>query len=255
MSRLVRFKLNGEIGFGALEGDFINTCAGNMYAEWWPTGEQRSLAEVELMTPCAPSKMVALWNNFHERAEKEGLDPPQHPLYFLKTNNCFLADRQLIVRPAGYDGPVVYEGELGIVISRPCSGISVEQAESHILGYTCVNDVTARGILRADPAFLQWTRSKSFDTFGPFGPCIATDIDPDELRVRTLVDGEELQNYAVSDMFFQPRELVSRISHDFTLFPGDVVACGTSVGAGALPEGSTVEIVIDGVGSLVNHFG
>ena len=118
-----------------------------------------------------------------------------------------------------------------------------------------MNDVTARGILREDPAFLHWTRSKSFDTFGPFGPCIATDLNPDELVVRTLVDGEEVQNYPVSDMFFQPLELVSRISQDLPLFPGDVVACGTSVGAGPLPEGSTVEVTVEGIGSLVNHFG
>lgn len=255
MSHLVRFKHNGEVGFGTLNGDFINLCRGNMYGEWWPSEEQRGLAEVELLTPCAPSKMVALWNNFHERAAKEGLNPPQHPLYFLKTTNCFLADRQLIVRPADYDGPVVYEGELGIVIGRPCNQVSVNQADQHILGYTCVNDVTARAILREDPAFLQWTRSKSFETFGPFGPCIATCLAPDRLIVKTLVNGEEVQNYPVSDMFFRPRELVSRISHDFPLYPGDVIACGTSVGAGPLPEGSTVEVTIDGIGSLVNHFG
>ncbi len=194
MTRIARFRHNGEIGFGTLEGHHINPCSGSMFGEWRPTGELRSLSEVEVLAPCVPTKMVALWNNFHERAAKEGLDPPRHPLYFLKTNNCFMADRQSIARPAGYEGPVVYEGELGIVISRTCSKISEEEADHHILGYTCVNDVTARGILRDDPAFLQWTRAKSFDTFGPFGPCIAIGVDPDPLVVRTLVDGEEVQN-------------------------------------------------------------
>jgi 2-keto-4-pentenoate hydratase/2-oxohepta-3-ene-1,7-dioic acid hydratase in catechol pathway len=108
--------------------------------------------------------------------------------------------------------------------------------------------------MRLDPAFVHWTRAKSFDSFGVFGPAIATGLDPSELRVRAVISGEERQNYPVSDMFFSPAEIVSRISHDMTLEPGDVIACGTSVGAGALNDGDTVEVVIDGVGRLVNRF-
>ena len=118
-----------------------------------------------------------------------------------------------------------------------------------------MNDVTARDILRSDPSFPQWSRAKSFDSFGPFGPVIATGVEPDALTVRTLVNGEERQNYPVSDMFYRPRAIVSRLSQDMTLMPGDVIACGTSLGAGSILEGDLVEIVIDGVGSLANRFG
>jgi 2-keto-4-pentenoate hydratase/2-oxohepta-3-ene-1,7-dioic acid hydratase in catechol pathway len=108
--------------------------------------------------------------------------------------------------------------------------------------------------MRLDPAFVHWTRAKSFDSFGVFGPAIATGLDPAGLRVRAVISGAERQNYPVSDMFFSPAEIVSRISYDMTLEPGDIIACGTSVGAGALADGDTVEVAIDGVGRLINRF-
>jgi 2-keto-4-pentenoate hydratase/2-oxohepta-3-ene-1,7-dioic acid hydratase in catechol pathway len=197
--------------------------------------------------------MIGLWNNFHERATKEGLQRPAHPLYFLKASTCVAAHGDAIRRPPGYAGAMVFEAELGIVIGKRVSGIDVAAAPAAIFGYTCVNDVTARDLMRLDPAFVHWTRAKSFDSFGPFGPVIASGLDPAGLRVRAIVAGRELQNYAVSDMFFSPAEIVSRISHDMTLEPGDVIACGTSVGAGAMADGDTVEVVIDGVGRLVNR--
>ncbi len=148
---------------------------------------------------------------------------------------------------------MVFEAELGIVIGKRVSGIDVAAAPAAIFGYTCINDVTARDLMRLDPAFVHWTRAKSFDSFGPFGPVIASGLDPAGLRVRAIVAGRELQNYPVADMFFSPAEIVSHISHDMTLEPGDVIACGTSVGAGALADGDTVEVSIDGVGRLVNR--
>ena len=159
-----------------------------------------------------------------------------------------------IRRPASYDGRVVYEGELGIVIGRTCTAVSEEQAREHIFGYTCVNDVTALQLINEDPAFPQWTRAKSFDTFGPFGPTVVTGLDPSALTVRTLLNGRERQSYPVSDMIFPPETLVSRISHDMTLCPGDVIACGTSVGVLPMRPGMTVEVVIDGIGTLQNTF-
>ena len=117
---------------------------------------------------------------------------------------------------------VLYEGELGIVIGKQGKDIALDQAVDYIFGYTCVNDVTALDLLKADLSFAQWTRAKSFDCFGPFGPVIATSVDPAELVVRTLVNGKERQNYAVHDMIFPPAQLVSLISRDMTLLPGDV---------------------------------
>jgi 2-keto-4-pentenoate hydratase/2-oxohepta-3-ene-1,7-dioic acid hydratase in catechol pathway len=131
----------------------------------------------------------------------------------------------------------------------------VAAAPAAIFGYTCVNDVTARDLLRLDPTFVHWTRAKSFDGFGIFGPVIASGIDPTDLRIRAVISGQERQNYPVSDMFFSPLEIVSRLSHDMTLEPGDVIACGTGIGAGPMQSGDTVEIAIDGVGRLINVFG
>lgn len=254
MALWMRFEAAGTEHFGTLEGDRLTAWRGDMFAAPQRTGLSFPLANVHVLTPCRPSKMIGLWNNFHERAAKEGLQAPAHPLYFLKANSCFAAHREEIRRPAGYAGMVVFEAELGIVIGRRASCIDVAAAPDAIFGYTCVNDVTARDLMRLDPAFVHWTRAKSFDSFGVFGPAIATGLDPTELRVRAVISGEERQNYPVSDMFFSPAEIVSRISHDMTLEPGDVIACGTSVGAGALAEDDTVEVVIDGVGRLVNRF-
>ena len=173
----------------------------------------------------------------------------------MKTPNAFNAHERPIPVPASNDGRVAYEGELGIVIGRTCSGVSVEEAAGHVFGYTCVNDVTAMELLNRDPAFPQWTRAKNFDGFGVFGPVIATGLDPAGLVVRTLVNGRERQNYPVADMIFSPAHLVSLISRDMTLVPGDVIACGTSLGVLPMKPGTVVEVAIDGIGVLRNRYG
>jgi 2-keto-4-pentenoate hydratase/2-oxohepta-3-ene-1,7-dioic acid hydratase in catechol pathway len=214
-----------------------------------------ALGDVKLLAPCEPSKMVALWNNFHALAAKMDMPEPDEPLYFLKANNSFLGPDELIQRPKSYDGKVVYEGELGIVIGKQCKNVSEADAEGFIFGYTCINDVTAAELISKDKTFAQWVRAKSFDTFGVYGPVIATGLEPASLEVKTVLNGDERQNYPVADMIFQPAHLVSLVSHDMTLMPGDVIACGTSVGVGAMKEKSnTIEITIDGIGTLANVF-
>jgi 2-keto-4-pentenoate hydratase/2-oxohepta-3-ene-1,7-dioic acid hydratase in catechol pathway len=254
MALWMRFEAAGTEHFGTLEGDRLTVWRGDMFADPQPTSMHFPLTGVRVLTPCKPGKMIGLWNNFHERAEKEGLQAPSHPLYFLKANSCFAAHGETIRRPTDYAGMVVFEAELGIVIGHRASCIDPAAAAAAIFGYTCVNDVTARDLMRLDPAFVHWTRAKSFDSFGVFGPTIATGLDPAALRVRAVISGAERQNYPVSDMFFSPAEIVSRISHDMSLEPGDVIACGTSVGAGALADGDTVEVAIAGVGRLINRF-
>ena len=255
MSRWIRFEHRGKIGFGTLEGDVINRFEGDLFDAPSTTSDVLSLDEVVLLTPVVPSKMVALWNNFHALAAKLKLSPPAEPLYFLKANSSFLAGGETIRRPESYDGKVVYEGELGIVIGRRCAAVSEAEAADHIFGYTCINDVTAAELLNRDPTFAQWTRAKSFDGFGVFGPVVATDLDPANLTVRTVLNGDERQNYPISDMVFQPAALVSRISQDMTLLPGDVIACGTSLGVGSMKEPrNIVEVTIEGVGTLSNVF-
>jgi 2-keto-4-pentenoate hydratase/2-oxohepta-3-ene-1,7-dioic acid hydratase in catechol pathway len=254
MGQWVRFEHQGTKGFGTLEDNQINVYQGDMYNGAMDTGKTLPLDAINLLTPCEPTTMYALWNNFHSRAEKEGWSRPNHPLYFMKASSSFLPPGGTIRRPKSYDGPVVYEGELGIVIGKACKDVSEEEAEEYIFGYTCVNDVTARGLLKEDPLFIHWARAKSFDTFSAVGPAISTNLDANSLRVRTLVNGDELQNYPVTDMFFKPNQIVSRLSHDMTLRPGDIIACGTSIGAEPMQQGCTVEVQIDGIGSLVNNF-
>jgi len=255
MAQWLRYSHNGAEGFGTLEGGAIAVHSGDMFAGSQATGETVALADVEVLTPCQPSKMICLWNNFHELSAKLGTSRPPDPLYFLKAPSAFLADGQTVRRPPGFAGNVVFEGELGIVIGKRAANISEAEAADHIFGYTCVNDVTAADILNKDASFPQWTRAKSFDSFGVFGPAIATGLDPMELRIKTVIGGKERQNYPVSDMFFPPEKLVARLSQDMTLMPGDVIACGTSVGVGAMRAAVTpMEITIEGVGTLANDF-
>ncbi|MCS6786720.1 MAG: fumarylacetoacetate hydrolase family protein [Thiobacillaceae bacterium] len=250
----LRFEHGGRIGFGRLQEGDIHIHHGDLFGQQRPSQERLPLHAVRLLPPCQPGKFIGLWNNFAERAAYEGLSMPAHPLYFFKADSCVIAHGQSIRQPASYSGPVVFEGELGVVIGRPCRMIEASQADDYIFGYTCVNDVTARGILKSDPSFVQWSRAKGFDTFGPIGPWIVRGIDPDGLRVRTLVNGAVKQDYPVADMFYRPREIVALLSRDMTLMPGDVIACGTSLGADALNPGDTVEIDIEGIGRLSNRF-
>jgi len=255
MIQWLRFERDGEFGFGTLNDGAIAVHNGDMFSAAIPTGETVRLSDVRVRTPCDPSKMICLWNNFHQLAAKNNFQVPDEPLYFLKAPNAYHPHGQPINRPKSYDGKIIYEGELGIVIGKKCSMVSEAEAGNYIFGYTCINDVTAVDILKKNPTFDQWTRAKSFDTFGVFGPVITTDLDPMTLRIRTILNGQERQNYLVSDMFFPPHKLVSLISRDITLLPGDVIACGTSLGAGVMRDANNIiEISIEGIGTLSNHF-
>ena len=250
----LRFERGGQTGFGTLRDGVIQVHEGDMFANPRATNATVPFADVTLLTPCVPSKMIALWNNFHALAAKLNLTAPPEPLYLLKAPNSFLAGGQTIRVPASYSGKVVYEGELGVVIGKRASNVSEADANQYIFGYTCSNDVTAAEIIQKDPTFAQWTRAKGFDSFGVFGPVIATGLDPLGLSVKPLLDGKERQNYPVSDMIFKPAQIVSLISRDMTLYPGDVISCGTSVGVGSMKPGSKVEVVIDGIGTLSNEY-
>ncbi len=254
MAHWIRFSRQGTSGFGHLDGDSIRVFEGDMFGTSVETGETLPLAGATLLTPCQPTKMVALWNNFRALAEKLGQAIPPEPLYFLKGNNAFHPHGAPIRVPPAYAGKVVYEGELGVVIGKRTRAICEAEADVHIFGYTCINDVTAAELLFKDASFAQWTRAKSFDTFGVFGPVIATGLDPLGLTIRTVLNGAERQNYPVADMIFPPAKLVSLISHDMTLEPGDVIACGTSIGVGSMKAGSEVSVIIDGIGELKNRY-
>jgi 2-keto-4-pentenoate hydratase/2-oxohepta-3-ene-1,7-dioic acid hydratase in catechol pathway len=251
----LRYRSDGREGFGSLQGDQVVVFEGDLFGAHQATGERLALAVLEWLTPCVPGKMIGLWNNFNAAAEKNGWARPAEPLYFLKASSSFAAHGQPIRVPAHYDGRVAYEGELAVVIGREARAVSVGAAAGHIFGYTCANDVTAMELIARDPSFPQWARAKSFDTFGVFGPVIETDFDFAKATLRTRVGGRERQNYPLSDMTFSPAELVSRLSHDMTLQPGDVILCGTSLGVLPMKPGTDVEVEIDGIGVLSNVYG
>lgn len=255
MTTWLRFGANGTTGFGSLDGDAIVVYEGCMFNGAKPTGARIPLADVTLEAPCAPTKIVALWNNFHQLAARLNVAEPAEPLYLLKAVTSVAAPGATVRRPAAYSGKTVYEGELGIVIGKTATNISEAEAASHIFGYTVVNDITAADILNRDPTFPQWARAKGIDGYGPFGPWIVTEFDPEGAHVRTILNGAERQNYPLADMIFPPARLVSLLSQDMTLNPGDLIACGTSIGVGVMKEPSNdIAIEIEGIGTLRNTF-
>lgn len=255
MTTWLRFTANGTAGFGTLEGETILVHEGCLFSGARSTGARIPLAEVTLEAPCAPTKIIALWNNFHQLAAKLNVAEPAEPLYLLKAVTSVAAPGATVRRPAAYSGKTVYEGELGIVIGKTCASVSEEEAAAHIFGYTVVNDITAADILNRDPTFPQWARAKGIDGYGPFGPWIVTDFDPAAAHVRTILNGAERQNYPLADMIFPPARLVSLLSQDMTLNPGDLIACGTSIGVGVMKEPSNdIAIEIAGIGTLRNTF-
>ena len=250
----MRYEAGGQAGFGLINNERIDVCRGDMFGAYELTGQSLLLADVTTTLPCVPSKFIGLWNNYHAQATKQGLSIPAEPLWFIKAASSYCAHEKPFTVPASYDGRVVYEGELGLVIGKTCKNISEAEASDAIFGLTCINDVTALDLLTRDTSFAQWTRAKSFDTFGIFGPVIATGLDWKTLVVKTLVNGRERQNYACSDMIFSPAQIVASLSREMTLCPGDVIACGTSLGVLPIKPGTVIEIAIDGIGVLRNTF-
>lgn len=249
----IRFEQQGRIGFGRLEADGrVRVHDGDMFANPRDTGELVAADGLKRLAPVArPGKIIGLWNNFGQLAAKLNLARPAEPLYFIKASSAVLDPGATIRRPPEHD-KIVFEGELVVVIGRRATRVSAADAMKHVFGFTCVNDVTVPELLTRDASFAQWSRAKSFDTFCPLGPTIATGLDPATLTVRTVLDGSVRQDYPIADMRFSVGELVSMISHDMTLEPGDLILCGTSVGVGSMKSGARVSVTIEGIGTLEN---
>jgi len=253
-TRWVRFAHGGTARFGTLLGDAVQPHAGDMFGVATPEGAPIALDTITLLPSVTPRLFIGLWNNFHAAAAKQGNTIPEHPLWFAKSPGSVVGPDAPIPLPAGYEGRVLYEGELGVVIGQRVSRADEATAAAAIFGLTCVNDVTALDWLNADPAFPQWARAKGCDGFGPVGPCIATGLDWRDLTVRVALNGRERQNYRCDDMILSPARIVAALSHDLTLEPGDLIACGTSLGALPMRPGMVVEVTIDGIGTLRNVF-
>ncbi len=254
MTRWIRFEHQSHIGFGVLEGERIAVHAGDMFNEPAATTEVLELDAVDILAPCAPAKMIGLANNSRSLAKKYNIPNLDYPHFFIKPSNTFVPCGGTILNPGEHAKRIFYEAELGIVIGKDGRQVDEEEADRCIFGYTCVNDVTAFQLSDENPNFPQWTRAKAFDTFAPFGPAICTDIALDQVSIRAVLNGRERQNYSVSDLIYSPRQIVSMLSAEMTLFPGDLIACGTGPGALPMRSGSTIDIEIDGIGKLSNIF-
>ena len=252
MAHWIKFKHKDAIHMGILNDKEIECYEGDMFNNPSDTGKRINLDEVELVNPCNPSKMIALWNNYKTLADEKGLSKPNNPLYLNKAISCISQPGEDIIRPKSYNEAIFYEGELGIVIGKHCKDLEPNETNDYIFGFTCINDVTGMDIVKKDPSFDQWTRSKSFDTFGIFGPGIVTDIDPLNLQIESKLNGKTVQNYNTSDMFFNVYEIVSFLSKDMSLLPGDIIACGTNAGLGPMNEGDTIKVSVEGIGELTN---
>lgn len=206
------------------------------------------LSDVTLLAPCEPGKIIAVGINYAPHAKELQFDIPKEPLIFLKPSSAVIGPDESIVLPA-MSAQVEYEGELAAVIGRQAKNLSEEEALAIVFGYTCINDVTARDLQKKD---VQFTRSKSFDTFAPIGPWIETELDPADLAIETRVNGEIKQTSRTGRMIRSVQNLISFISRIMTLHPGDVIATGTPAGVGRLAPGDTVSVTIENIGTLTN---
>ncbi len=247
--RIVRYATGNKAEYGILNGEIVQSLAGTPYQHIKTTDRFHKLADLKLLPPCIPSKIIALGLNYHSHAKEVGLSIPSEPLIFLKPPTAVIGPEDKIVWPRSSQR-IDYEGELGVIIKSPTWQVTREEALNHVLGYTCFNDVTARDLQYKDK---QWTRAKSFDTFAPIGPCIETELDPQNLSLETILNGKIKQRASTIDLIFNVSELLSFISGIMTLLPGDVIATGTSSGIGPMKPGDTIEVKIENIGTLRNY--
>ncbi len=243
--KIARFWKQEKINLGIVEGTELWVCDANLQK----TLELWYMDEVDLLAPAAPSKIVCVGRNYAEHARELGNDVPKEPLLFLKAPSSLIGPEKAIYIPP-QSGQVEHEGELAAVIGRTCGYLDEDEDPlSYVLGYTCLNDVTARDLQRRD---VQFTRAKSFDTFCPAGPFIETRLDPSDLRLTVTVNGEIKQDGRTSQMVFPVADLVRYISNMMTLYPGYIIATGTPSGVSVLSPGDVCEVDIEGVGTLTN---
>ncbi|KPU46304.1 ureidoglycolate lyase [Oxobacter pfennigii] len=247
--KLVRFEKDGKVSYGSIENDKITLIEGDIFGSFSLTREIISLDEVRLLAPCTPNKAICVGLNYKDHAEEVNIPLPSSPTLFMKPSTTLIGPKDYIEYPE-MSKRVDYECELVIVIKKEAKNVSAEQAKDVILGYTCGNDVTARDLQPSDG---QWTLAKSFDTFMPLGPWIATDVNPYNLNIKTYLNGEVKQNSNTKHLIFGCFELVSYISRVMTLKPGDVIMTGTPSGIAAMNKGDKVEIEIESIGKLVNY--
>ncbi len=255
----IRTGESGDICLVSVEGKRMIRLEGSLLEGVRPTSTILDVADVgEYLPPIDPPNMLAIGLNYREHAMESGMEPPSRPVLFLKATTALTGHGQAVLLPEVAPDEVDYEAELAVIIGREARKVPAEKALDYVLGYTCANDVSARDCQkRLDK---QWARAKSFDTFAPLGPWIETRLDPDNLRLRSILNGRTMQDSKTSDMIFPVAELISYLSCSLTLLPGTVILTGTPQGIGMakdppvfLRHGDTIEIDIEGIGRLTNR--
>ncbi|GIX47815.1 MAG: hypothetical protein KatS3mg131_2026 [Candidatus Tectimicrobiota bacterium] len=247
--KFARFAVNGTVKYGIVDGDQLREIRGDLFGDHTPTGTVYRLDAVKLLTPCVPSKILALGLNYALHVQESKRPMPKQPEPFFKVPSSLCHPGDPIVIPAGA-GETHYEGELVVVIGKTAKRVSPEEALDYVFGYTCGNDVSVRPWQRGD---LQWWRAKSSDTFAPLGPWIETEIpDPSRLTLETRLNGQVKQHTTTDQLLFNVPTTISFISQVVTLYPGDCIYTGTPEGVGPMDDGDTVEIEISGIGVLRN---
>jgi 2-keto-4-pentenoate hydratase/2-oxohepta-3-ene-1,7-dioic acid hydratase in catechol pathway len=249
--RLVRFRHGDRIATGAIQpgSHTIQVIAGTFFQDPLPTGDEIPIDDVMLLAPVLPSKLVCVGKNYAAHAAEFGMDVPEEPLLFLKPSTAVIGPGDAI-RLLPINRRTDYEGELAVVIGRLARNVRAEDASRFILGFTCANDVTLRDLQRPDD---QWARAKGFDGSCPLGPWIETSVDPTDAIVETRLNGDVVQHASTSDMVFGVAELIEYVTTFMTMLPGDVLLTGTPEGVGRIQAGDTVEVEVDGVGTLRNE--
>jgi 2-keto-4-pentenoate hydratase/2-oxohepta-3-ene-1,7-dioic acid hydratase in catechol pathway len=247
--KILRYEADGRDCYGVLDGDTVKQIDGTPFENIMYTGEEVPLSSVRLLSPSKPKNIVAVGLNYRQHSVEFGMELQKEPLLFPKALSSALEPYGKIVKPGACER-LDYEAELAIVIGKICRKIREQEADEYILGYTCLNDVTARDIQGKES---QWLRAKGFYTFCPFGPWIETEIDPADLRLQAVLNGKTVQDDRTSSMLFNVQYLVSYISGFMQLEAGDVIATGTPGGIGPMKSGDEIKIVIEGIGELVNY--
>lgn len=250
MEQFIRFEYSGKPAFGQADGERVAVLDGPFWDNGRPTGQTLDIKQVKLLCPVAPSKIILVGLNYHMHVQhsQSATQAPENPIIFLKPPSSLLEPGGRIVYPDGADR-VDYEAELAVVLGRKGHKIPEDRANEYIFGYTCLNDVTARHIQKADG---QWTRGKGFDTFCPVGPHVVRGIDASDLAVEAYLNDRRKQHGRTSDMIFSIPYLIHFISSVMTLEAGDVISTGTPEGIDPMQKGDTIEVRIDQIGSLVN---
>ena len=247
--KLARFEVDQQMFYGVADGGRVKLLEGTYWDSLQGTEETVSLSEVRLLTPISPSKIVCVGLNYLEHIKEVQAERPEMPQLFLKPASCLIGHEDTILIPEDSER-TDYEGELAVVVKDRMKAVSEDQALSHVLGCSCFNDVTDRALVFKNPGYL--TQAKGYDTFGAFGPFIETDVNPDNLEIKTYLNGKVMQEDNTENCIFNVPYLLSYISRCMTLYPGDVVITGTPKGIAPINPGDIVEVEIEGIGTLRN---